>query len=235
MTPPRDLAPREPHACGWGPDDPRWEDEAATVALVDRPHVVEPHTVPPRRRSRPRPARLGLAAVAILAAVGLWQLVDGYARTERRETRIPPPTPTGAPAFAVGADCDPATTVTSTPPPPDELVQRTTAVVGSCTRAVTFDRTSGVLDVSGVGTFQVGGAGDWFGVGDWDCDGDETPVLYRPGTGEVFVFAAWADAGVVESAPPVVARPNATPTLGREGGCDLLLVDGRPVATRALP
>jgi hypothetical protein len=108
-------------------------------------------------------------------------------------------------------------------------------VIGGCPRTVTFDRSSGVLDVGGIGSFQVGGSGDWLSVGDWDCDGDETPALYRPDTGEVFVFPSWGGTGAVASAPPIDARPEGIPTVRRAGHCDHLLVDGRPVVAGALP
>jgi hypothetical protein len=31
-------------------------------------------------------------------------------------------------------------------------------------------------------------------LGDWDCDGRDTPALYQPETGEAFLFAGWATA-----------------------------------------
>ena len=43
--------------------------------------------------------------------------------------------------------------------------------------------------------YRVGQAGDAVLVGDWDCDGRPTPALFRPATGEVFVFPRWIDDG----------------------------------------
>lgn len=43
--------------------------------------------------------------------------------------------------------------------------------------------------------YGLGRGGDVALVGDWDCDGAPTPALYRPSTGEAFVFGAWATAG----------------------------------------
>jgi hypothetical protein len=42
--------------------------------------------------------------------------------------------------------------------------------------------------------YALGEPGDRAAVGDWRCDGAPTAILFRPATGEVFVFEAWADA-----------------------------------------
>lgn len=39
---------------------------------------------------------------------------------------------------------------------------------------------------------EIGVDGDVVALGDWDCDGIDTPALLRPATGEVFVFPSWA-------------------------------------------
>ena len=91
----------------------------------------------------------------------------------------------------------------------------------------TYDRTTGILDVSGGGRFAVGSPGDWFGVGDWDCDGTRTPALYRPASGEVFLFDAWADGGAVTSATPVADVPDGDPVIRNQDGCDRLVVQPR--------
>ncbi len=39
--------------------------------------------------------------------------------------------------------------------------------------------------------YALGQPGDLAVVGDWDCDGTETPALLRPATGEVAVFSEW--------------------------------------------
>ena len=38
---------------------------------------------------------------------------------------------------------------------------------------------------------------------DWDCDGDATPALLRPSTGEVFVFPRWIEEGSMAVEPEV--------------------------------
>jgi hypothetical protein len=39
--------------------------------------------------------------------------------------------------------------------------------------------------------YAVGAPGDVVGLGDWDCDGDDTPGLFRPTTGVVTLFDTW--------------------------------------------
>lgn len=58
--------------------------------------------------------------------------------------------------------------------------------------------------------YGLGRPGDVALVGDWDCDGKPTPALYRPSTGEAFVFDTWATA----------ARPSRAVSAGRhrQGG-----------------
>lgn len=74
--------------------------------------------------------------------------------------------------------------------------------------------------------FALGAPGDWFLIGDWDCDGETTPALYRPSTGDVFVFERWAADGPLESRP---AHPTGVidgrPRVVRRGDCDHVVVD----------
>lgn len=53
-------------------------------------------------------------------------------------------------------------------------------------------RPGGVVTTS-AGRFEVGGPSDRVVLGDWDCDGEETPAVLVTGTGEVFSFSRWAD------------------------------------------
>ena len=71
--------------------------------------------------------------------------------------------------------------------------------------------------------FRVGRPGDELVLGDWDCDGTATAAVIRAGTGETYLFDAWAAAGetlVAEPGPMVPAA--ATATVVDEGGCDRL-------------
>jgi hypothetical protein len=75
--------------------------------------------------------------------------------------------------------------------------------------------------------YLLGSPGDALLLGDWDCDGDDTPGLYRPSTGEAFLFNAWADAGspLPSAVPQRTGRLGGTARVDPEGGCDRLVVD----------
>ena len=49
--------------------------------------------------------------------------------------------------------------------------------------------------------YRVGRGGDIVVLGDWNCDGDRTPAVLRPVTGEVAVFDSWPDADGSISVP----------------------------------
>jgi hypothetical protein len=68
----------------------------------------------------------------------------------------------------------------------------------------------------------VGAVGDVVLLGDWDCDGDDTPATYRPATGVVTTWDGWG------TAPPrsVARAPAATVRVERDGGCDRVAVGG---------
>jgi hypothetical protein len=55
------------------------------------------------------------------------------------------------------------------------------------------------VELSGGRRYALGHAGDWLLTGDWDCDGRESPALYRPSTGDVFLFDRWATNGPLQS------------------------------------
>jgi serine/threonine protein kinase len=44
-------------------------------------------------------------------------------------------------------------------------------------------------------TYELGQPGDALLLGDWNCDRIDTPALYRPSTGEVFLFNQWTEPG----------------------------------------
>jgi hypothetical protein len=91
-----------------------------------------------------------------------------------------------------------------------------------CPSAVTLS--GNVVETEGE-RYQLGRRGDRVLIGDWDCDGRETPALYRPG-GEVFLFDAWAEEG---EALPAASRgeqlADGQPEVRHgEDGCDHLIV-----------
>jgi hypothetical protein len=83
---------------------------------------------------------------------------------------------------------------------------------------------AGVLDVREA-TFEVGAPGDVVVLGDWDCDGSDTPGVYRPATGAIALFTGWPAPGALT--PPAVrsmARARGTAMVVRHGRCDELVV-----------
>ena len=54
-------------------------------------------------------------------------------------------------------------------------------------------------------------------VGDWDCDGTDTPAVVRP-TGEAFTFDAYG----AETSTPVEGAVDLPPRVLTDGDCDLL-------------
>jgi hypothetical protein len=80
---------------------------------------------------------------------------------------------------------------------------------------------------AGTARWTLGEPGDLAAVGDWDCDGADSPALLRPATGDVFVFPAWAihDRPVTVHAAGTVDGGIGIRAQGRTDGCDDLLVD----------
>ena len=70
--------------------------------------------------------------------------------------------------------------------------------------------------------FTIGRAGDIALLGDWHCRGEFTPAIYRPSTGQVFVFDGWANPDrALTSSSMAAAAPNGRPVVVRSAaGCD---------------
>jgi hypothetical protein len=74
--------------------------------------------------------------------------------------------------------------------------------------------------------FALGHAGDWFVVGDWDCDGLTSPALYRPATGDVFLFDRWAnDVPLSSRHPEHRGIIGGRPVVESGGGCDRVVIE----------
>ena len=88
-------------------------------------------------------------------------------------------TTTTAPArAAVRRDCPPATGVLQADVDGD-----------GCPELLRY--ADGILEAGDV-RWSLGQAGDQVATGDWGCQGGRTVVLFRPSTGEIFRFDAWA-------------------------------------------
>ena len=76
--------------------------------------------------------------------------------------------------------------------------------------------------------FTLGEPGDIALLGDWQCRGNFTPAIYRPSTGQVFVFDGWANADRSRTSSSMAAAiPNGRPVVVRSAaGCDR--IDVRP-------
>lgn len=82
----------------------------------------------------------------------------------------------------------------------------------------------------GPSRFRIGAPGDELLLGDWDCDGTDTDTagIYRPATGETFLFDGWAEDRVLVARPGDVLAPATSPTITHDGGCDRIATDDRP-------
>ena len=56
--------------------------------------------------------------------------------------------------------------------------------------------------------YALGEGGDVPVLGDWDCDGVDTPGVVRPSTGQAFLFDGWAADGEELPAVKTVAAPG---------------------------
>ena len=63
--------------------------------------------------------------------------------------------------------------------------------------------------IQGGVVYGVGERGDVVSLADWDCDGETTPAIVRPATGEVFIFDRWALDGEPLSITPAAVLPDA--------------------------
>jgi hypothetical protein len=152
-----------------------------------------------RRRRRPTPVAVALFAV-LAAVVGA-----GVVRLHPSRDGPPAPSTPTCPAREV-REARPTTV------PGDR-------VVAGCGLTAVQRGNELFVTVDGVDhRYRIGESGDVVLLGDWDCDGTDTPALYRPATGRVVVFGSW-DAGVGPVATALL-EPNGDPEVTRRDGCD---------------
>jgi len=178
-------------------------DEAGppTHPLGARSHRPTTGPEPGRRSPRRRPAVMVGTAAALVLAAGLAVAVPTLVAPRLAGTPARPrPRPCPAVTSTMQADLD----------------------GDGCPSAVTV--AGNVVEIEGQ-RYQLGRQGDTVLIGDWDCDGRDTPALYRPG-GEVFLFDGWAAEGQVL---PAASRgehvKDGRPEVQHgEDGCDNLSV-----------
>ena len=202
--------------------------DAAGVPVADEDAV---HLAPGRWR---RVALVGAAGLLLgLTAAIAMTAVD--ARTTVLSTSTPPaPTPAPAPASpstvpAPSAAAPPSSAVPRRPPPPcpdlrpppgEGAILLADLDARDCATPVRWD--GQLLEVPAAGAAPrryelLADGDDQLLFADLSCDGRDAPVLYRPATGEVFVFE-----GLV--APGQQVTVTGTPT-GRTGGRATIVTD----------
>ena len=147
---------------------------------------------PSRERSLPRVV-LTTAIVGMGAVVAGAVLLQAGRPAARAQSTAAPPTSCEAPAGS------PATA-------PDVVVADVDG--DGCDDNIRI--TDGVVQIEDQ-RWEVAGADDSIAIGDWDCDGEATPAVYRRTTGDVFVFPAWA----ASSAPLEVEAAASVPGADR--------------------
>ncbi len=183
-------------------DDPRWDLEELTRTFGPTP--PQPKAPDGERRSGPPRLLLPLLVIGVAAGAALLGALASRTSSPRRD-----PDGTGAGA-ASQSSSSPTTTATA------------------ASSDAVFD--DGILRTSGGRSFRLGAPGDAFLLGDWDCDGDRTPALYRPSTGEVFLFDGWPTAGPLSSRPPQSSGVlHGDAIVSERSGCDRVVVSPDPL------
>lgn len=185
----------------------RLEDRSREPGLVD-PVASEsnrPESGSPRVGERPdRPRWASRAALLTLPMIGVVLVVIVAASSSGSR---PHPSPTAAVPLA-------RVTTTSIRPRddhprcPGEDCPTDGQIVGNLIRR-------------GDRWFEAGRSGDHVSLGDWDCDGVDTPAVVRPSTGEVFVFDHWPTGREPTTVAPVAVVPTAMSleTVTTASGC----------------
>jgi hypothetical protein len=167
--------------------------------LADATPDPPPPALPPAPTGRSVPwSKIAVGAGVVAMAVVALSVLTAPGRVEVTS-------PAAAPATTTTAGAAPATTA---PEPVPAIVDGNIVGVGD-------DR------------YQVGGPGDQVLLGDWDCDGAQTAALFRPSSGDVFVFDAWATPGhalTVRSMARMAGGVRAVADDPDGDGCPVLVV-----------
>jgi hypothetical protein len=177
----------------------------ATVDEVPPPAIDQPETDPIERlrpAADPVPKRARVRPM-LIAVAGVGFLIGGASHLRDR----------GQDPADVLAEPMRSASSTVTDPSAEDLDVRTAAVAPGS-----------VLVRDGRG-YRVGQPGDHLLVDDWRCDGVPTPAVFRPSTGEVFVFDTWTATEPLEvHALARVSGGVALESRRTGGGCPSLAV-----------
>jgi eukaryotic-like serine/threonine-protein kinase len=187
---------------------------APTQVFGPRPPAA-PSMPSARSRRRVPTGVVAVAALFVVAAVGGFALWPGTSEPDAVAAalapRVPaPPCDDGAPADALLADV--AGRGCSVP-----LDLTTEDVDGRPMVILTLPASAGEV----AGRYAVAAAGEIVLLGDWDCNGTDTPAVVRPATGEVFTYAGF---GAV-AAEPQPDRIDGAPQVMADGTCDRVVGD----------
>jgi eukaryotic-like serine/threonine-protein kinase len=227
--PARPVQPVQPER----PARPERPERPETRVFGPRP----PAPPGPEERRTPWPAIVAVALVLLVVptAAVLALRGDGPAPEPTAAPTTPPdaatPTPSPSPSPLARTDC-PEVGDAEAPPGTEVLVGDLDG--DGCEQVVR--RTGKIVEAEldpdePPRRYEIGALGDALVLGDWNCDGAQTPGLYRPATGEVFLFFGWADAGrplVAEPAETLAPGGRPRVTQGGPGGCDVIEVIDRP-------
>jgi len=207
-----------------GPASP--EGDGATRTFGPRPPRPQPDA-PRRRRRLPI-----VAAVGLLAAGAIYLVRGPLASDDGSEEDCPTVEAPGA-----GSDTDGAAGLDRQVVEGDVTGEGCTVVGVYQSQSLTDGTTAMVLTIPLDGVNKqigLGDPGDQLLLGDWDCDGIDTPGLYRAGDGVVQYFDVWPAveqrAYQPASSENVAAGGEAALVAGEgsDGDCDRIEVSAAP-------
>lgn len=193
--------------------------DSGTRLFGPRPNPGEATSTP---RTRPRwaiPALVAVVVLPVLVVAGLWLGSRGGApeAAPTPSTRQAPPRCDEAappPTDAQVLDADVDGRGCSLP-----LVVSEEAVDGEPAVVVAVPEPAGEL----AGRYAVAAGGDQVVVGDWDCDGTDTPGVYRPADGSVYLYDGYG--ALDPTSGPVLATDGTARVVTTPDGCDEVVVD----------
>lgn len=182
------------------PDDAEWEDDDPRWDVEELTRGFGPDRIDVTTIGEPRRSGRSRVLVRVVpAALLLAAVLAGTALTTGHGSRGEPPVRPRAP--------DTSTTSTT----PDPVLD------------------GGILHTPDGRSFRIGQPGDVLLLGDWDCDGSRTAALYRPSTGEVFIFDTWPSDGPLSSGwPEPSGVRHGLATVSDRSGCDRVVVSPDP-------